>query len=178
MHLGNRHRELVDEAPGPGFAGLDRADDRVTAGPAVRRGVAIGRVVAAADVAALQADAQVQPGVTRQQAVLAAIDGLGQLCDQDVVEVGASGHLGYLRSGLSLSVTPGAQDSARAPLKATLGKSVAPLDPLTDLANRILVLDRAEQILARARRQDVPVNALFVDIDGFKRIQRPLRPKT
>jgi GGDEF domain-containing protein len=79
---------------------------------------------------------------------------------------------------LSLSVTPGAQDSARAPLKATLGKSVAPLDPLTDLANRILVLDRAEQILARARRQDVPVNALFVDIDGFKRIQRPLRPKT
>jgi diguanylate cyclase (GGDEF)-like protein len=43
-------------------------------------------------------------------------------------------------------------------------------DPLTDLPNRILVLDRAEQILARARRQDVPVTALFVDIDGFKQI--------
>jgi diguanylate cyclase (GGDEF)-like protein len=43
-------------------------------------------------------------------------------------------------------------------------------DPLTDLPNRILVLDRAEQILARARRLDVPVTALFMDIDGFKQI--------
>jgi diguanylate cyclase (GGDEF)-like protein len=43
-------------------------------------------------------------------------------------------------------------------------------DPLTDLPNRILVLDRAEQILARGRQQDVPVTALFVDIDGFKQI--------
>jgi diguanylate cyclase (GGDEF)-like protein len=43
-------------------------------------------------------------------------------------------------------------------------------DPLTDLPNRILVLDRAEQILARARRQDAPVTALFVDIDGFQQI--------
>jgi diguanylate cyclase (GGDEF)-like protein len=43
-------------------------------------------------------------------------------------------------------------------------------DPLTDLPNRILVLDRAEQILARARRLDVSVTALFVDIDAFKQI--------
>ncbi len=43
-------------------------------------------------------------------------------------------------------------------------------DPLTDLPNRHLVLDRAEQILARARRLDAPVTALFVDIDGFKRV--------
>ncbi len=43
-------------------------------------------------------------------------------------------------------------------------------DPLTDLPNRVLVLDRAEQILARARRLDVSVTALFVDIDGFKQI--------
>jgi diguanylate cyclase (GGDEF)-like protein len=43
-------------------------------------------------------------------------------------------------------------------------------DPLTDLPNRDLVLDRAEQILARARRLDVPVTALFVDVDGFKQI--------
>jgi diguanylate cyclase (GGDEF)-like protein len=43
-------------------------------------------------------------------------------------------------------------------------------DPLTDLPNRTLVLDRAEQILARARRLDVTVTALFVDIDGFKQI--------
>jgi diguanylate cyclase (GGDEF)-like protein len=43
-------------------------------------------------------------------------------------------------------------------------------DRLTDLPNRGLVLDRAEQILARARLRDVPVTALFVDIDGFKQI--------
>ncbi|MGA2452660.1 MAG: bifunctional diguanylate cyclase/phosphodiesterase [Solirubrobacteraceae bacterium] len=43
-------------------------------------------------------------------------------------------------------------------------------DPLTDLPNRVLALDRAEQILGRARRLDVPVTALFVDIDGFKQI--------
>jgi diguanylate cyclase (GGDEF)-like protein len=43
-------------------------------------------------------------------------------------------------------------------------------DPLTDLPNRDLVLDRAEQILGRGRRLDVPVTALFVDVDGFKQI--------
>jgi len=43
-------------------------------------------------------------------------------------------------------------------------------DPLTDLPNRSLVLDRAEQMLARARRLHVPVTALFMDIDGFKQI--------
>jgi diguanylate cyclase (GGDEF)-like protein len=43
-------------------------------------------------------------------------------------------------------------------------------DPLTDLPNRELVLDRAEQILARARHLDVPTTALFVDIDSFKQI--------
>jgi diguanylate cyclase (GGDEF)-like protein len=43
-------------------------------------------------------------------------------------------------------------------------------DRLTDLPNRVLVLDRAEQILARARRLDVTVTALFVNIDDFKQI--------
>jgi diguanylate cyclase (GGDEF)-like protein len=43
-------------------------------------------------------------------------------------------------------------------------------DPLTDLPNRTLVLDRADQLLARARRLDDAVTALFVDIDDFKQI--------
>jgi diguanylate cyclase (GGDEF)-like protein len=43
-------------------------------------------------------------------------------------------------------------------------------DPLTDLPNRQLVLDRAEQMLARSRRMNIPVSALFMDIDGFKQI--------
>jgi diguanylate cyclase (GGDEF)-like protein len=41
-------------------------------------------------------------------------------------------------------------------------------DALTDLPNRVLALDRAEQMLARARRQDIPIAALYVDVDGFK----------
>ena len=43
-------------------------------------------------------------------------------------------------------------------------------DPLTGLPNRTLVLDRAEQMLARGRRQHVPAIALFLDIDNFKQI--------
>jgi diguanylate cyclase (GGDEF)-like protein len=43
-------------------------------------------------------------------------------------------------------------------------------DSLTGLPNRVLALDRAEQMLARGRRIQVPVAALYVDIDGFKHV--------
>ncbi|HWF74729.1 MAG TPA: GGDEF domain-containing protein, partial [Solirubrobacteraceae bacterium] len=43
-------------------------------------------------------------------------------------------------------------------------------DALTCLPNRALVIDRAEQMLARARRLQTPVAALYVDLDGFKHI--------
>ena len=41
-------------------------------------------------------------------------------------------------------------------------------DPLTSLANRQLILDRAEQMLARSRRVCDPVAAFFIDLDNFK----------
>ncbi len=41
-------------------------------------------------------------------------------------------------------------------------------DVLTGLPNRALILDRAEQMLARARRTRTSVSALFIDLDGFK----------
>ena len=43
-------------------------------------------------------------------------------------------------------------------------------DALTGLPNRILALDRAQQMLARARRQHTAVAALYIDLDGFKHV--------
>ena len=41
-------------------------------------------------------------------------------------------------------------------------------DPLTGLANRQLILDRAEQMLERARRTGEPLAVYFIDLDNFK----------
>ncbi len=48
-------------------------------------------------------------------------------------------------------------------------------DPLTGLPNRALVLDRAEQMIARtSRRPDMVAGALFIDVDGFKHVNDSL----
>ena len=47
-------------------------------------------------------------------------------------------------------------------------------DALTGLPNRTLILNRAEQMLARARRQHTPLAALFLDLDDFKDINDTL----
>ena len=41
-------------------------------------------------------------------------------------------------------------------------------DPLTGLANRQLILDRAEQMILRARRSFDPIAVFFIDLDNFK----------
>ncbi|MEA3056451.1 MAG: hypothetical protein QOD30_1883 [Actinomycetota bacterium] len=43
-------------------------------------------------------------------------------------------------------------------------------DPLTGLANRTLLDDRATQLLARSRRNATTPSCLYLDIDGFKNI--------
>ena len=93
MHFGNQHRDLVQEAPAPILAGLQRADQRVAAASSVGARVAVGRVVAAADLAALEADSQMQPWASRGQAILAARDGFRELGDVNVIEMCAGGHL-------------------------------------------------------------------------------------
>ncbi len=47
-------------------------------------------------------------------------------------------------------------------------------DPLTGLANRALILDRLDHMLARARREHAPVAAFFIDLDEFKDINDTL----
>ena len=41
-------------------------------------------------------------------------------------------------------------------------------DHLTGLPNRVLVLDRAERMLANAHRHSTDIALMFVDLDGFK----------
>jgi hypothetical protein len=84
--------DLVDEAPAPLLSGLDRSYERMLAGPGVRARVAVGRAVTTADLAALQADAQMQPPISRGQAILTSGDGLGELSDASVAEMAAGRH--------------------------------------------------------------------------------------
>ncbi len=53
-------------------------------------------------------------------------------------------------------------------------RHVALHDPLTGLPNRTLILDRADQMLVRSRREYRPVAAMFVDLDNFKDINDSL----
>src|SRR5579864_9765019 len=86
-------RDVVDVAPAPVLARLGRPDDRMRRLVRVLRRVLVGRVVAATDLAALHAHAQVHPAAAGLEAFLAAGDRVGQLGELDRVEMAADlGH--------------------------------------------------------------------------------------
>jgi len=64
---------FVDIAPQPSLSWLERANHRMVNRLVVLRGVFVFRRVAAADVAAVQAEPQVDPGITHGQAFLASV---------------------------------------------------------------------------------------------------------
>jgi diguanylate cyclase (GGDEF)-like protein len=45
---------------------------------------------------------------------------------------------------------------------------------LTDLPNRVLLKDRVSQAIAAARRNNIQIALLFLDLDGFKHINDSL----
>src|SRR5207253_7883164 len=94
----------------------------------------VRRIVAAADVSALQADPQVQPLAAGGEAIDAAVDRGGQLRDPDVIEVGAGRHVDRPLSQDPLKgsrtrkvVRPGLESSVSEPLwrSTTIRRAVA-----------------------------------------------------
>ena len=53
-------------------------------------------------------------------------------------------------------------------------EQIASHDPLTGLPNRMLFIDRLEQALIRAKRQQTLVGVMFIDLDRFKRVNDTL----
>lgn len=68
-------------------------DNRVAGGVGVCGGMTLGRVVAAADVPAFEADPQVEPRRPSGQALLAAIDDPGKPGDLDMGAMPAPDHV-------------------------------------------------------------------------------------
>src|SRR5919198_5820275 len=87
----DHERHLVDVAPRPVLAGLQGAHDRMVARGGVLARMLVGGGVAAADVAARSANAQVHPPPADPEAVLAPGNRLRRI-DSDLVQVGAGGH--------------------------------------------------------------------------------------
>ena len=91
---GRLHERLVGVTPAPGLAGLQRTHDRVANGVGMCAGMTHGRGVTASDVAACQAETQVDPLRSDAQAVLASLKRV-RLDGADRREMGAGDAHGH-----------------------------------------------------------------------------------
>src|SRR5579862_524319 len=80
---------LVDIAPAPAFRRVVAFDDRVAGGAEMLGGVAVGRIITAADVAAGSAEPQMQPRAIDLEAFLAAQRTRRHIADGFAVWAGA-----------------------------------------------------------------------------------------
>ena len=97
----------------------------------------------------------------------------GSPIDVEAAVMFAGGALSALLLFLLLVVLIRSRNNALGMVEETTGqlRHQAMHDALTGLPNRVLALDRAEQMLARARRgRLLPIAALLIDVDGFKLI--------
>jgi diguanylate cyclase (GGDEF)-like protein len=73
------------------------------------------------------------------------------------------------KAALDALATVAEEAFSRLRMVGTMGR-LARHDSLTGLPNRVLVLDRVEQAVARSRRQGTQIGVLFLDLDGFKSV--------
>src|SRR5271163_4017384 len=107
-------------------------------------------------------------------------DSVAEVLEASAVEIGASPealsqalHILQLTLEFSLVRISKCFDTERERTEEQLAV-LATHDALTGLPNRTLILDRAEQMLARCARSKAHVVALFVDIDNFKTVNDTL----
>ena len=96
--------------------------------------------------------------------------GGGILDDDGAISVLLSGiALSLLLAGVLLILSTGRSRALKLVHERTAELQYLALhDPLTGQPNRTLILDRATQMLARARRNHVPTALMFLDLDDFK----------
>ena len=100
---GDDEHDLVDRAPAPVLARLDRAQDGMPLRARVLRRMLVGRTVTAADLAAALTHPQVHPAGAGGEAFLGAFDPPGGLGEDDLVlmRAGSSGTYRRAASGPS-----------------------------------------------------------------------------